>query len=207
MLAVAVFRRAGNARPSCTPARGPVPCRYRSAGELPASQTTLTRYFRPSSATTPCRSTLQMVADIIVSSVSLQGGCHFLLSGPRFQIGSGSGIAQAASRNSFCYRMPRLVLRRGRRSRLLHREEIRPRTSRRLGQILDSGVKLCLASAVDLRFRRSQRSFHGIRSAAGPWRTKRAQETIQSLCDLARLAIEHGQLYEAGRPWMRKSTG
>jgi diguanylate cyclase (GGDEF)-like protein len=136
-------------------------------------------------------STLQMVADTFVSLCPSKGIAIFVLSGARFQIEAEAGLPK---------RLP---------VALLPEPLVPPATALSasplrglsassfpaLGQILNSGVTLCLALPLTSGSGEPRGAFAVFDRTPGPL-DEATRETIQSLCDLARLAIEHGQFYQ-----------
>jgi GAF domain-containing protein len=140
-------------------------------------------------------STLQMVADTFVSLCPSKGIAIFVLSGARFQIEAEAGLPK---------RLP---------VALPPRPLAPPATALAasslpsplrglsassfpaLGQILNSGVTLCLALPLTSGSGEPRGAFTVFDRKPGPL-DEATRETIQSLCDLARLAIEHGQFYQ-----------
>src|ERR1700733_10155203 len=136
-------------------------------------------------------STLQMVADTFVSLCPSKGVAIFVLSGPRFQMEAEAGLpnrppgtlhpkpgappvtalAASSSREGAASNFPSL------------------------GQILDSGVSLSLALPLTSGSGEPRGAFTVFDQQPGPL-DETTRETIHGLCDLARMAIEHGQLYE-----------
>jgi diguanylate cyclase (GGDEF)-like protein len=128
-------------------------------------------------------STMQMIADAFVALCPSKGVAIFLLSGPQLRMEAEAGLPK---------RLPEKVLPMPPASGL---QEAPCSDFPALRQILDSGVKLCQATPL----------VSGSGDAKGTFTVFDRQqevlddptrETIQSLCGLACLAIEHGQLYE-----------
>ena len=153
--------------------------------EIPSN---LPRYYRPLSATSLSPSTMQRIADAFVALYPSQGIAIFL--GPMLHLEAEAGLPG----------LPRGCLADARRSN--HRE---PGRSEEFGpggsdsnddpvlscpafrEILESGVKLCVASPLISASGEARGviavfdSHHGLADDA-------ARETVRSLCDLARLA-------------------
>jgi diguanylate cyclase (GGDEF)-like protein len=134
-------------------------------------------------------STLQMVADTLVSLCPSKGVAIFVLSGPRFQIEAEAGLPE---------RLPGALLPVpiALSATTLAASPLRGASNfPALGQILNSGVTLCLALPLTSGSGESRGAFTVFDRQPDPL-DETTRETIQSLCDLARLAIDHGQLYE-----------
>jgi diguanylate cyclase (GGDEF)-like protein len=148
----------------------------------------------------PVPSTLQMIADAIVALSPSKGIAIFLLSSPQFPMEAEAGLPKRVPANVLAISDPRTAstLREGgdeRSTAVPGSPKDLFENFPGLQQILDSGVRLCLSSVlvsdsgevrgVFVAFDRQQQQVDDT-----------AQEVIQSLCDLARLAVEHGQLYQ-----------
>jgi hypothetical protein len=134
-------------------------------------------------------STLQMVADTFVSLCPSKGVAIFLRSGPRFQIEAEAGLPGRP--HAALLPMPVAPLATALAASPLREFADADFTS--LGQILNSGVTLSLALPLASGSGEPRGAFTVFdRQQCALDET--ARETIQSLCDLARLAIEHGQL-------------
>ena len=135
-------------------------------------------------------STLQMVADTFVSLCPSKGVAIFLLSGPRFQIEAEAGLPRrtpAAILSVPVAPLPALA------ASPLGKFAAADFTS--LAQILNSGVSLSLALPLASGSGEPRGAFTVFDRQQGGL-DETAREIIQGLCDLARLAIEHGQLYD-----------
>ena len=128
-------------------------------------------------------STMQMIADAFVALCPSKGVAIFLLSGPQFRMEAEAGLPQ---------RLPGKVF------------PMTPTSGLReapgcdfpaLRQILDSGVRLCHASPLISCSGDAKGAFTVFDRQQGILDDP-TRETIQSLCGLARLAIEHRRLYE-----------
>jgi diguanylate cyclase (GGDEF)-like protein len=148
----------------------------------------------------PVPSTLQMIADAIVALSPSKGIAIFLLSNPQFPMGAEAGLPKRVPADVLAISDARTAstLREGwyeGSTAVPGSPKYRAEDFPGLQQILDSGVEVCLSSplvadsgevrGVFVAFDRQQQLVDDT-----------AQEVIQSLCDLARLAVEHGQLYE-----------
>jgi diguanylate cyclase (GGDEF)-like protein len=148
----------------------------------------------------PVPSTLQRIADAIVALSPSKGVAIFLLSNPQFPMEAEAGLPERVPATLLAISDARTAatLREG-------GDEVATAVSASreylagnfpgLLQILDSGVKLCLSSPL----------VSGSGEIGGVFVVfdhqpelvdETAQEMIESLCDLARLAVEHGQLYQ-----------
>ena len=127
-------------------------------------------------------SIMQMIADAFVAMCPSKAVAIFMHSGQQFDIAAEAGLpprpaanwdaaVAAGSRADLGWNFPAL------------------------GQILDSGVTLCLASPLVSSSGQARGAFTVFDLQPGILDDP-AREIIQSLCDLARLAVEHGQLYE-----------
>ncbi len=127
-------------------------------------------------------STLQMVADTFVRLCPSRGVAIFVFSGRRFQIEAEAGLPN---------RRPGTVL------PVLAAPSREPAASNfpSLTQILDSGVTLCAALPLTSGSGEPRGAFAVFDRQQGPL-DETTRETIQNLCDLARMAIEHGQLHD-----------
>jgi len=140
--------------------------------------------------------TLQMVADSFVTLYPSKAVAIFLRSGPRFHIGAEAGLPKRLSetrpdaRFENVLQMPATPGTPASASR-----EDPARNFPALGRILDSGFKLCAASPLTLGNGEPRGAFTVFDQRQEPL-DDTTRETIQSLSDLACLAIEHGQLYE-----------
>ncbi len=136
-------------------------------------------------------STLQMVADTFVRLCPSKGVAIFVLSGPRFQMEAEAGLPNRPSGNLLS--LPGAPL-----PTALAASQPREGAASNfpsLGQILDSGVSLCLALPLTSGSGEPRGAFTVFDRQQGPL-DETTRETIQSLCDLACMAIEHGHLYE-----------
>jgi diguanylate cyclase (GGDEF)-like protein len=136
-------------------------------------------------------STLQMVADTFVSLCPSKGVAIFVLSGPRFQIEAEAGLPNRLPG-------PLLPLPAASLATVPAAPPLRENSASNfpsLGQILDSGVTLCLALPLTSGSGEPRGAFTVFDRQQGPL-DETTRETIHSLCDLARMALEHGRLYE-----------
>jgi diguanylate cyclase (GGDEF)-like protein len=136
-------------------------------------------------------STLQMVADTFVRLCPSKGVAIFVLSGPRFQMEAEAGLPNRPPGNLLS--LPGAPL-----PTALAASPPREGAASNfpsLGQILESGVSLCLALPLTSGSGEPRGAFTVFDRQQGPL-DETTRETIQSLCDLACMAIEHGQLYE-----------
>jgi diguanylate cyclase (GGDEF)-like protein len=136
-------------------------------------------------------STLQMVADTFVSLCPSKGVAIFVLSGPRFQIEAEAGLPRRPSGGLLPVPVAPLAT-------ALAASPLREFAAAdfiSLGQILNSGVTLSLALPLASGSGEPRGAFT-VFDRQQCVLDETARETIQSLSDLARLAIEHGQLYE-----------
>jgi len=148
----------------------------------------------------PVPLTLQMIADSIVTLSPSKGVAVFLLSNPQLEMGADAELPK---------RVPPAVLAisDARTAAVLKKcgdadstavsgsREYPAANFPGLMQILDSGVKLCLTSSL-VSGSGEIRGVFAVFDHQPELGDDPAQEMIQSLCDLARLAVEHGQLYE-----------
>ncbi len=136
-------------------------------------------------------STLQMVADTLVTLCPSKGVAIFLLSGPQLHIEAEAGLPNrppgAVLQMSAARPSPVLIPAGAR--------EDPAGTLPALGQILASGVKLCMASPMISDSGEARGAFTVFDRQQGPLDAS-TRDTIQGLCDLARMAIEHGYLHE-----------
>jgi diguanylate cyclase (GGDEF)-like protein len=158
------------------------------AGELPAKPSHAHDILSAIISHREVPSTLQMVADTFVRLCPSKGVAIFVLSGPRFQMEAEAGLPNRPPGNLLSLPLPTALAasppREGAASNFPS-----------LGQILDSGVSLCLALPLTSGSGEPRGAFTVFDRQQGPL-DETTRETIQSLCDLARMAIEHGQLYE-----------
>ena len=136
-------------------------------------------------------STLQMVADTLVSLCPSKGVAIYLLSDQQFQIQAEAGLPS---------RVPGTLVSRpvAPMANALAASPLRDYAASNfpfLGQILNSGVTLTLALPLTSGSGEPRGTFTVFDRQQDPL-DETTRETIQSLCELARLAIEHGQLYE-----------
>lgn len=120
-------------------------------------------------------STLQMVADSFVTLCPSKAVAIFVLSGSQFHVGAEAGLPK---------RLPATLL----------PKQVDPLATT-LEQILDSGMTLCAAFPLTSGSGEPRGAFTVFDRQEGTM-DEPTRETIQNLCDLARLAIEHGCLYE-----------
>jgi diguanylate cyclase (GGDEF)-like protein len=135
-------------------------------------------------------STLQMVADTLVTLCPSKGVAIFLLSGPQLHIEAEAGLPQRPSGAVLplpAARTTPVLVAAG------SRED--PAGLPALGQILASGVKLSMASPLISGSGEARGAFTVFDRQQGPLDAS-TRDTIQGLCDLARMAIEHGHLHE-----------
>ena len=128
-------------------------------------------------------STMQMIADAFVALCPSNGVAIFLLSGPQFRMEAEAGLPQRLPGKVFPM-APAFGLR-----------EAPSCDFPALRQILDSGVRLCHASPLMSCSGDAKGAFTVFARQQGNLDDP-TRETIQSLCGLARLAIEHGRMYE-----------
>jgi diguanylate cyclase (GGDEF)-like protein len=136
-------------------------------------------------------STLQLVADTFASLFPSRGVAILVRSGPLFQIEAEAGLPE---------RLPGALLPRGIAplAKALAVSPLREYAAANfpsLQQILNSGVTLSLALPLTSGSGEPRGAFLVFDRQQGALDDS-ARETIQTLCDLARLAIEHGRLYE-----------
>ncbi len=120
-------------------------------------------------------STLQMVADAFVTLCPCKAVAIFVLSGSQFRLEVEAGLPK---------RLPASLL----------PAQVDPLATT-LGQILDSGMTLCAAFPLTSGSGEPRGAFIVFDRREGTM-DEPTRETIQNLCDLARLAIEYGHLYE-----------
>ena len=120
-------------------------------------------------------STLQMVADSFVTLCPSKAVAIFVLSGSQFHVEAEAGLPK---------RLPATLL----------PKQVDPLATT-LEQILDSGMTLCAAFPLTSGSGEPRGAFTVFDRQEGTM-DEPTRETIQNLCDLARLAIEHGCLYE-----------
>ena len=143
--------------------------------------------------------TLQMVADTFVTLCPSKAVAIFLRSGPRFHIEAEAGLPKRPpetgpeARFENVLQMPATPGAQG--FAASASQEDPARNSPALGRIFDSGFKLCAASPLTSATGESRGAFTVFDQRQEPL-DDATQETIQTLSDLACLAIEHGQLYE-----------
>jgi diguanylate cyclase (GGDEF)-like protein len=168
---------------------GPFPAGC-SAGELPDKPTRAHEILSAIINHQAVSQTLQMVADALVSFCPSKGVAIFVPSGPRFQIEAEAGLPK---------RLPGTALPTPfAPATVLAASPLRGYAASSfpaLGQILNSGVTLCLALPLTSASGAPRGAFTVFDRQPGPL-DKTTREIIHSLYDLARLAIEHGQLYE-----------
>jgi diguanylate cyclase (GGDEF)-like protein len=130
----------------------------------------------------PLPSIMQMIAEAFVALCPSRAVAIFVLSGRQFDVAAEAGlppraarkldpVAASESRAELAWSFPALR------------------------QILDSGVTLCFASPLVSSSGHARGAFTVFDLQPGILDDP-ARETIQSLCDFARLAIEHSQLFE-----------
>jgi diguanylate cyclase (GGDEF)-like protein len=162
-----------------------------SAGQLPDKSTRAHEILSAIINHQAVPSTLQMVADTLVSLCPSNGVAIFLLSGPRFQIEAEAGLPRRPPETLLP--VPVAPLATALAASPLREFAAADFTS--LGQILNTGVTLSLAWPLASASGEPRGAFTVFdRQPCALDET--ALETIQGLYDLARLAIEHGQLYE-----------
>jgi diguanylate cyclase (GGDEF)-like protein len=130
-------------------------------------------------------STMQMIADAFVALCPSNGVAIFLLSGPQFRVEAEAGLPK---------RLPGKVIPMPPASGL---REAPGCDFPALRQILDSGVRLCHATPLVSNSGDAKGAFTVFDRQQGILDDP-TRQTIQSLCGLACLAIEHGRLYEEG---------
>jgi diguanylate cyclase (GGDEF)-like protein len=144
--------------------------------------------------------TLQMIADSIVTLSPSKGVAVFLLSNPQLEMGADAELPKRVPPTVLAISDARTaaVLKKGEdvnATAVSGSREYPAANFPGLMQILDSGIKLCLTSSLVSGCGEIRGVFavfdHRPELGDDP-----DQEMIQSLCDLARLAVEHGQLYE-----------
>jgi diguanylate cyclase (GGDEF)-like protein len=145
-------------------------------------------------------STLQMIADAIVALSPSKGVAIFLLSNPQFEMGADAELPKRVPPTVLAISDARTAsaLKEGGNegsTTVSGSREFQAGNFPRLMQILDSGVKLCLTSSL-VSGCGEIRGVFAVFDHQPELEDDPAQEMIQSLCDLARLAVEHGQLYE-----------
>jgi diguanylate cyclase (GGDEF)-like protein len=167
--------------------KGLIPAGW-TAGELPGKPSPAHEILSAIISHRALPSTLQMVADAFVSLYPSKGVAIYVLTGPRFQIEAEAGLPD---------RLPEILL----------PKQVVPKPAASpspecpasnfpsLEQILDSGVSLCLAFPLTSGSGEPRGAFAVFEREESPM-DETTRETVQSLCDLARMAIEHGQLYE-----------
>jgi diguanylate cyclase (GGDEF)-like protein len=126
-------------------------------------------------------SIMQMIADAFVVLCPAKGVAIFLLSGSQFHLEAEAGLPQRVSGDLDC-------------AALSGSGEKPAWNSPPLGQILDCGLKLCQASPLLSASGEARGTFTVFDRQQGLL-DDTTRETIASLSDLARLAIEHSQLY------------
>ncbi|HTZ58090.1 MAG TPA: EAL domain-containing protein [Acidobacteriaceae bacterium] len=130
----------------------------------------------------PLPAILQKIADAFVALCPEKGVAIFLLTGQQFQIEAEAGLPSMPDGSS---------------DRRLDPDPQADLLSSlpALGPILNSGVHLCLASPLISNSGEVRGAFAVFEVQPGIL-DESVRETVRSLCDLARVAIEHGQLYE-----------
>jgi diguanylate cyclase (GGDEF)-like protein len=144
--------------------------------------------------------TLQMIADAIVALSPSKGIAIFLLSCPQFEMGADGELPKRVPPTVLAISDARTAsaLKEGGSegsTAASGSREFEAGNFPGLMQILDSGVKLCLTSSL-VSGSGEIRGLFAVFDHQPELEDDPAQEMIQSLCDLARLAVEHGQLYE-----------
>jgi diguanylate cyclase (GGDEF)-like protein len=170
--------------------KSPAPAGW-SAGELPGKPDHAHEILSAIISHRAVPSTLQMVADTFVSLYPSKGVAIFVLSGPRFQIEAEAGLPNRLPGTLLPMPLAPLAAALA----ASPSREFAAANLPSLGQILDSGVTLCLALPLTSGSGEPRGAFTVFDRQQGPL-DETTRETIQSLCDLARMAIEHGQLYE-----------
>jgi diguanylate cyclase (GGDEF)-like protein len=127
-------------------------------------------------------SIMQMIADAFVVLCPAKGVAIFLLSGSQFHLEAEAGLPQRVSGDLDC-------------AAVSGSREKPAWSSLPLGQILDCGVKLCQASPLLSASGEAKGTFTVFDHQQGLL-DDATRETIGNLSDLARLAIEHSQLYQ-----------
>jgi diguanylate cyclase (GGDEF)-like protein len=148
----------------------------------------------------PVPLTLQMIADSIVTLSPSKGVAVFLLSNPQLEMGTDAELPKRVPPTVLAISDARTlaVLKKGGdadSTAVSGSREYPAANFPGLMQILDSGVKLCLTSSL-VSGCGEIRGVFAVFDHRPELEDDPAQEMIQSLCDLARLAVEHGQLYE-----------
>ncbi|MGB8537498.1 MAG: bifunctional diguanylate cyclase/phosphodiesterase [Acidobacteriaceae bacterium] len=136
-------------------------------------------------------STLQMVADTFVSLCPSKGVAIFVLSGGRLQVEAEAGLPRRPPGSL----LPKPIASLATALVASSLQEFAAADSTSLGQILNSGVTLRLALPLTSGSGEPRGAFTVFDLQPDPL-DETTRQTIQSLCDLARLAIEHGLLYE-----------
>ena len=127
-------------------------------------------------------SIMQKIADAFVAMCPTKAVAIAMLSGRRFQIAAEAGLPQRSQAVQLA--TLRAELREGAAGLRLPFE-----------QILDSGIKLCLVSPL-VSVSGDTRGVLAVFDNHQELLDDATRETVLSLCDLARLAIDHSQLYE-----------
>jgi diguanylate cyclase (GGDEF)-like protein len=136
-------------------------------------------------------STLQIVADTFVSLCPTKGVAIFVFSGRRFQIEAEAGLPNRRPGTLLPKQVaPPEVALAGSPLRAYAASNFPSLT-----QILDSGVTLCAALPLTSGSGEPRGAFTVFDRQHDPL-DETTRETIQNLCDLARMAIEHGQLHD-----------
>jgi diguanylate cyclase (GGDEF)-like protein len=148
----------------------------------------------------PVPLTLQMIADSIVTLSPSKGVAVFLLSNPQLEMGTDAELPKRVPPTVLAISDARTlaVLKKGGdadSTAVSGSREYPAANFPGLMQILDSGVKLCLTSSL-VSGCGEIRGVFAVFDHRPELEDDPGQEMIQSLCDLARLAVEHGQLYE-----------
>src|ERR1700722_1791037 len=144
--------------------------------------------------------TLQMIADSIVTLSPSKGVAVFLLSNPQLEMADDAELPKRIPPTVLAISDARTaaVLKKGGdtdSTAVPGSREYPAANFPGLMQILDSGVKLCLTSSL-VSGSGEIRGVFAVFDHRPELGDDPAQEMIQSLCDLARLAVEHGQPYE-----------
>jgi diguanylate cyclase (GGDEF)-like protein len=127
-------------------------------------------------------SIMQMIADAFVVLCPANGVAIFSLSGSQFHLEAEAGLPQRVSEGLDC-------------AAVSGSEEKPAWNSPPLGQILECGVKLCQASPLLSASGEARGTFTVFDRQQGLL-DDTTRETIGNLSDLARLAMEHSQLYQ-----------
>jgi diguanylate cyclase (GGDEF)-like protein len=160
----------------------PIPLTGTAASELPGKPRYAHQILSAIISHDTLPSIMQMIADAFVVLCPANGVAIFSLSGSQFHLEAEAGLPQRVSEGLDC-------------ASVSGSQEKPAWNSPPLGQILDCGVKLCQASPLLSASGEARGTFTVFDRQQGLL-DDTTRDTIGNLSDLARLAMEHSQLYQ-----------